>query len=112
MGFPSSNLRLITRPIRTVMPALADADDPHSEWLTLFWGSRFDREHARALWADTFRSQFHDAQQMRDVLEVVGDQFDALSRDQQQRLRRLILRHRERVLHTDLSASRPVRMAP
>ena len=30
---------------------LADAEDPHAELLALFWGPRFDREHALALWA-------------------------------------------------------------
>jgi hypothetical protein len=74
---------------------LADADDPHAELLTLFWGPRFDREHALSLWARLSRRQPADAVPVLPELLAVGDRFDAMDRDAQQRLRRLILRHRE-----------------
>lgn len=75
---------------------LADADDPHAELLTLFWGPQFDREHALALWARFSQRQPIEAVPLLPALLSVADRFDALSRKQQQRLRRLILRHRER----------------
>ena len=83
---------------------LADADDPHAELLTLFWGPRFDREHALSLWARFSRRQPADAVPVLPELLAVGDSFDAMDRREQQRLRRLILRHRQ------LSpAQRPIR---
>ena len=74
---------------------LADADDPHAELLTLFWGPQFDREHALALWARFSQRQPVAAVPLLPELLAVGDCFDAMDREEQQRLRRLILRHRE-----------------
>lgn len=72
---------------------LADADDPHAELLTLFWGPQFDREHALALWARFSQRQPVAAVPLLPELLAVGDRFDAMDREAQQRLRRLILRH-------------------
>lgn len=74
---------------------LADADDPHAELLTLFWGPQFDREHAFALWARFSRRQPVEAVPLLPELLSVADRFDALNRAEQHRLRRLIVRHRE-----------------
>ena len=73
---------------------LADAEDPHAELLTLFWGSRFDREHAFALWTRVSQRRPVDAVPLLPQLLAVGDRFDALERAQKDRLRRLIVRHR------------------
>lgn len=73
---------------------LADAEDPHAELLTLFWGPRFDREHALSLWARASRREPVEAVPLLPQLLAAGDCFDALAREDQQRLRRLILRHR------------------
>ena len=73
---------------------LADAEDPHAELLALFWGPRFDREHALALWARFSRRQPVQAVPMLPELLSVGERFDALERTEKDRLRRLIVRHR------------------
>lgn len=73
---------------------LAGAEDPHAELLTLFWGPRFDREHALSLWARASRREPVEAAPLLPQLLAAGDRFDALAREDQQRLRRLILRHR------------------
>ena len=74
---------------------LADADDPHDELLTLFWGPQFDREHGLALWARFSLRQPVEAVPLLPALLSVADRFDAMARSDQQRLRRLILKHRE-----------------
>ena len=71
---------------------LATADDPHAELLAMVWGSRFDREHARGLVA----AQPKAAPDALQSLLAAADSFDRLSAMRQQRLRRLIWRHRER----------------
>ena len=73
---------------------LADAEDPHAELLALFWGPRFDREHALALWARFSRRQPVQAVPLLPELLSVGERFDALERTEKDRLRRLIVRHR------------------
>lgn len=73
---------------------LAGSDDPHAELLTLLWGPRFDREHALRLWARLSQRQPVVAQPLLPALLAAGERFDALDRGAQQRLRRLILRHR------------------
>jgi len=73
---------------------LADAEDPHAELLALFWGPRFDREHALALWARFSQRQPIQAVPMLPELLSVGERFDALERTEKDRLRRLIVRHR------------------
>ena len=73
---------------------LAGADDPHAELLALVWGPRFDREQASHLVAPLAT---HDPQAARPALQVLlaaGERFDRLEPAAQQRLRRLILRHR------------------
>ncbi len=74
---------------------LAGAQDPHAELLTLFWGPQFDREHALSLWARASQQRPVEAAPLLPQLLAVGERFDALARAEQQRLRRLILRHRE-----------------
>jgi hypothetical protein len=73
---------------------LADAEDPHAELLALFWGPRFDREHALALWARFSQRQPVEAVPLLPELLSVGERFDALARTEKDRLRRLIVRHR------------------
>ena len=73
---------------------LADAEDPHAELLALFWGPRFDREHALALWARFSQRQPLQAVPLLPELLSVGERFDALARAEKDRLRRLIVRHR------------------
>lgn len=73
---------------------LADADDPHAELLTLVWGPRFDREHALGLWARLSQRQPQVALPVLPQLLAAADRFDALAPHGQQRVRRLILRHR------------------
>jgi len=73
---------------------LADAEDPHAELLALFWGPRFDREHALALWARFSRRQPVQAVPLLPELLSVGERFDTLERTEKDRLRRLIVRHR------------------
>lgn len=73
---------------------LADANDPHAELLTLFWGPQFDREHALALWARLSQRRPAEALPVLPALLAAADAYDALGRPVQQRLRRLILRHR------------------
>ncbi|MCW5652590.1 MAG: hypothetical protein KIT53_02480 [Hydrogenophaga sp.] len=91
----SMMLEPIGRPLREHGPALlAQADDPHDELLALVWGPRFDREHALGLWARLSRRQPAAAVLTLPAILSVADRFDALDRASQQRLRRLILRHR------------------
>ena len=73
---------------------LADADDPHAELLTLVWGPRFDREHALGLWARLSQRQPQVALPVLPQLLAAADRSDALAPHGQQRVRRLILRHR------------------
>ena len=73
---------------------LAGADDPHAELLTLVWGPRFDREHALGLWARLSQRQPQLALPVLPQLLAAADRFDALAPPGQQRVRRLILRHR------------------
>ncbi|MDQ7742909.1 hypothetical protein [Hydrogenophaga pseudoflava] len=88
-------LHAIARQVRPHTAALlADADDPHAELLTLFWGPQFDREHALALWARFSRREPVEAVPMLPELLAVGERFDALERTEKDRLRRLIVRHR------------------
>ncbi|MBA4262792.1 MAG: hypothetical protein C0443_12445 [Comamonadaceae bacterium] len=88
-------LRAITRQGRShTAVLLAGAEDPHAELLTLFWGPRFDRQHALALWARVSQHQPLEAAPLLPHLLALGDRFDAMARTGQQRLRRLILRHR------------------
>ena len=94
-GAVADVLHAIARQVRPHTAALlADADDPHAELLTLFWGPQFDREHALALWARFSRRQPVEAVPMLPELLSVGERFDALERTDKDRLRRLIVRHR------------------
>ena len=95
-GAVADALHAIARQVRPhTAVLLADADDPHAELLTLFWGPQFDREHALALWARLSQRRPVEAAPLLPELLAVGDRFDAMDRVEQQRLRRLILRHRE-----------------
>ena len=77
---------------------LAGVDDPHDELLALVWGPRFDREHALGLWARLSQRQPQAALPVLPQLLSAADHFDTLGAPAQQRLRRLILRHRQTVL--------------
>lgn len=72
---------------------LTGADDPHAELLAMVWGPRFDRLHAQRL---VTNQQGGNALMHQTVMEA-ADGFDALGSAQQQRVRRLILRHHARV---------------
>ena len=77
--------------LRAHAPALLDgADDPHDELLALIWGPRFDREHALGLMV---RQGLLVPQALRGVLDT-ATRYDGLGAAAQQRLRRLIVRHR------------------
>lgn len=71
--------------------------DPHLAWLDLLWGPRFDREQALLLAA---RQPALDGAR----LLAAGERFDAMGRAEQQRLRRLIVRH---MLHRIGHATHP-----
>lgn len=88
-------LQPIAQRLRDHGPALlAGVDDPHDELLALVWGPRFDREHALGLWASLSRRQPHEALPALPALLSVADRFDGLDHGTQERLRRLIVRHR------------------
>lgn len=94
-GAVADAIHTIARQVRPhTATLLADADDPHAELLTLFWGPQFDREHALALWARFSQRQPVEAAPMLPALLSVGERFDALERTEKERLRRLIVRHR------------------
>lgn len=94
-GAVADAIHTIARQVRPhTATLLADADDPHAELLTLFWGPQFDREHALALWARFSRREPVEAVPMLPELLAVGERFDALERTEKDRLRRLIVRHR------------------
>ncbi len=77
--------------LRAHAPALlADVADPHDELLALVWGPRFDREHALGLMA---RQRGLAPQALHGLLDV-AERYDGLGAAAQQRLRRLIQRHR------------------
>ena len=91
----SPALQAIGQPLRVHGPALlAEVDDPHDELLALVWGPRFDREHALGLWARFSRRQPAEAVHTLPAILSVADRFDGMDTRAQQRLRRLIQRHR------------------
>ena len=91
----SPTIAPIAQRLRDHGPALlAGVDDPHDELLALVWGPRFDREHALGLWARLSRRQPTEALLTLPAILSVADRFDGLDRGGQQRLRRLIERHR------------------
>jgi hypothetical protein len=79
--------RLKAEPALNVLGLLGPEGDPHLAWLDLLWGPRFDREQALQLAA---RQPTLDSAR----LLAAGERFDTLGRAEQQRLRRLIVRHR------------------
>jgi hypothetical protein len=79
--------RLRAKPGFGLLGLVGPDGDPHLAWLDLLWGPRFDREQALLLAAR--QPQVDGAR-----LLAAGERFDAMARDQQQRLRRLIVRHR------------------
>ncbi|MFT4193346.1 hypothetical protein [Ottowia sp.] len=101
-------LRPLVRQARALSPALlTSADDPHDEWLAMVWGPRFDRTHALALWTRLLRERPTDAVPLLSGLLQMADAFDALGHPVQQRLRRLILRHRALGSRTAVGAALP-----
>ena len=90
-------LEAIGRPLRDHGPRLlAGLDQPHDELLVLVWGPRFDREHALALWARFSHCHPDEAGLTLPAILTAADRFDGLDAAGQQRLRRLIQRHRTR----------------
>jgi hypothetical protein len=88
-------LQALARQARALSPGLlAGAGDLHDEWLTMLWGPRFDREHALVLWLRRAREQPAASGPLLSGLLQMADAFDILGRPVQQRLRRLVLRHR------------------
>lgn len=71
---------------------LAGLDTPHEEWMSLVWGSLFDRDHALRLLA---RRPASAAVALPEVM-AAADRFDALAVEAKRRVRRLILRHEQR----------------
>jgi hypothetical protein len=89
----SATLNALLEPVRTHGRALlAASDEPHAELLALVWGPQFDREHARALLATLPQA----VPAVIQTVEQVALRFDGLPAGEQQRLRRLILRHHSR----------------
>lgn len=92
-----ASVHAIVQQVRAVAPALLSAThDPHADLLTLIWGPQFDLQHAMHLWARLSQRLPAQAMPLLSVLLHVGEGFDRLDRRSQQRLRRLILRHRAR----------------
>jgi hypothetical protein len=84
-------IHTITAPLRAYGPVvLAGYEEPHAELMALLWGPRFDREHAQRLLE---RRPGYVAQVVQSVQQA-ADQFDKLAHTQQQRLRRMVQRHR------------------
>lgn len=82
----------LARQLRAHGPQLlAATDDPHEELLTLVWGPRFDRHHGLGL---LLRQPRPAPASALPALLAAADLFDELPAPAQQRLRRLILRHR------------------
>ena len=71
---------------------LAGVASPHEEWMSLVWGTRFDREHALHLLASRPAAA---AAALPEVM-AAADRFDALATEAKRRVRRLILRHEQR----------------
>lgn len=90
-------IRHLAQQSRAHAPALlAGAEDPHAELLALVWGPRFDRQHALDLWARLSQQQPAQALSVLPALLSAADRFDTLGASVQHRLRRLIVRHRQR----------------
>lgn len=70
---------------------LAGADRPHEEWMSLVWGSLFDRDYALRLMA----SRPAGAAAALPEVMAAADRFDGLGVDAKRRVRRLILRHEQ-----------------
>ncbi|MDB5931827.1 MAG: hypothetical protein JWR60_3534 [Polaromonas sp.] len=80
---------------------LAALQAPHDELLALVWGPRFDRVHALGLLQLLPRIA---PGQLRALL-YAADGYDSLPAPAQQRLRRLILRHRRQCENAACTAS-------
>ncbi len=72
---------------------LARIDEPHAELLTMVWGPRFDHQHALELLTRLCGEQSAQALPVLTALQSAAGLFDHLSVQEQNRLRRLILRH-------------------
>ncbi len=84
-------LNTIAAPVRAYGAVVFEGyDAPHDEVLALVWGPRFDRERAYGLLAR--RPGY--VPQVLHAVQKAADQFDTLACAEQQRLRALILRHR------------------
>lgn len=72
---------------------LAELPDPHEQWMTLLWGPRFDRDHARTLVNAAGAAAPRQRERLRDAMDAAAGRFDGLAAAEQQRLRELVLRH-------------------
>lgn len=87
----ASALSQLLAPVREHgLAVLSACEDPHAELLALVWGPRFDRLHAQGLLARHSAVEPVVLQSMAHAAEL----FDHLPGTQQERVRRLILRHR------------------
>lgn len=71
---------------------LGGVDKPHEEWMSLVWGSLFDRDYALRLLASRPASAVVALPQVM----AAADRFDGLAWEAKDRVRRLILRHEQR----------------
>lgn len=78
---------------RHVHQWLGSQPDPHAELLALVWGPRFDRVHARHLLAQAVDAN-NTRSTARFALWQAASLFDQLPPPTQQRLRKVVLRHR------------------
>jgi hypothetical protein len=96
-------LNTIAAPVRAYGAVVFEGyDAPHDEVLALVWGPRFDRERALGLLAR--RPGY--VPQVLQAVQKAADQFDTLASAEQQRVRALIVRHRN-LLFTASSAHAP-----
>lgn len=94
---PAPAWRRLLQEGRALAPfLLSRADDPHLACLDLLWGPRFDRDAAVADWLAVARDGVRPATGMPPLHRLLqaADRFDALDAPLQQRLRRVLLRHR------------------
>ncbi len=87
-------IRHLVQQSRVITPwLLAGIDEPHAELLTMVWSPRFDHQHALELLTRLCGEQSAQALPVLTALQSAAGLFDHLSVQEQNRLRRLILRH-------------------
>lgn len=81
--------------VRGLRPRMASLDDPHAELMAMVWGPRFDRAHA----VDLLMQDSNADPDLLISVTTAADCFDGLQAHRKERLRRLIMAHRERQGH-------------